>query len=79
MSRGHARRGMAASTAEAREACESSLIGAGTFEANVALPDQSPFPSNGKVLAFNGTLHGRAVIYAHVYGTEPVQIAYEKL
>ena len=64
-----------ASSAEAREACAASLVGTGTFQANVALPDQSPFPSNGRVLAFNGALHGRPVIYAHIYGTEPVPIS----
>lgn len=64
-----------ASTAEAREACEDSLIGTGSFRANVALPDQSPFPSNGRVLAFNGALHGKPVIYAHIYGTKPVPIS----
>lgn len=64
-----------ASTREAREACRSSLIGTGSFKANVALPEQSPFPSNGTVLAFNGTLHGKPVIYAHIYGTEPVPIS----
>jgi hypothetical protein len=64
-----------ASTVEARQACAGSLIGSGTFQANVALPDQSPFPSNGRVLAFNGVLHGKPVIYAHIYGTEPVPIS----
>lgn len=64
-----------ASTAEALETCRSSLIGSGSFKANVALPEQSPFPSNGTVLAFNGTLHGRPVIYAHIYGTKPVPIS----
>ncbi len=64
-----------ASTDEAREACRSSLVGTGDFKANVALPEQSPFPSNGDVLAFNGTLHGRPVIYAHIYGTKPVPIS----
>lgn len=64
-----------ASTAEAVAACRRSLVGTGAFEASVALPDQSPFPSNGKVLAFNGTLHGSPVIYAHIYGTEPIPIS----
>ena len=61
-----------ATSAEAREACRKSLVGTGSFEANVALPEQSPFPSNGRVLAFNGNLHGKPVIYAHIYGTEPL-------
>jgi hypothetical protein len=64
------------STEEAREACPGSLVGTGFFEANVALPEQSPFPSNGKVLAFNGELHGDAVIFAHIYGTEPLPTSF---
>jgi hypothetical protein len=64
-----------ASTREARAACADSLVGTGSFHANVALPDQSPFPSDGRVLAFNGTLHGRSVIYAHVFGTKPLPIS----
>jgi len=64
-----------ASTGEARAACADALVGTGTFRANVALPDQSPFPSDGKVLAFNGVLHGHPVIYAHIYGTKPVPIS----
>jgi hypothetical protein len=64
-----------ASTLEAREACADSLVGTGSFQANVALPDQSPFPSNGKVLAFNGVLHGRPVVYAHIFGTKPLPIS----
>jgi hypothetical protein len=64
-----------ASSVEARRACRSSLVGSGSFRANVALPDQSPFPSNGRVLAFNGVLHGKPVIYAHIFGTKPVPIS----
>jgi hypothetical protein len=64
-----------ASTGEARRSCASSLVGTGSFHAHVALPDQSPFPSNGTIMAFNGNLHGRPVIYAHIYGTKPVPIS----
>jgi hypothetical protein len=65
-----------ASTTEAREACPNSLVGTGLFKANVALPEQSPFPSNGKILAFNGTLHQKPVIFAHIYGTEPLPTSF---
>lgn len=65
-----------ASTGEAREACPNSVVGTGSFKASVALPDQSPFPSNGKVLAFNGKLHGQPVIFAHIYGTEPLPTSF---
>lgn len=59
-------------TRQALEACRSSLVGEGQFSAAVRLPEQSPFPSAGKVLAFNGTLHGRPVLLAHIYGDKPV-------
>ncbi len=52
-------------------ACRRSLVGEGQFSANVKLPEQSPFPSAGKVLAFNGTVNGRPAILAHIYGTKP--------
>ena len=57
-------------------ACRRSLVGEGNFSAEVKLPQQAPFPSDGKVLAFNGTEQGRPVIFAHVYGTEPVPTSY---
>jgi hypothetical protein len=63
-------------TREALAACRPALVGEGRFSANVRLPEQSPFPSNGKVLAFNGKLNGRPTIFAHIYGTEPVPTSY---
>jgi hypothetical protein len=61
---------------EALAACRRSLIGEGHFSANVKIPEQSPFPSEGKVLAFNGKLGGRPAIFAHIYGTEPVPTSF---
>jgi hypothetical protein len=63
-------------TQEALLACRSSLIGEGHFSANVKIPEQSPFPSEGKVLAFNGKLGGRPAIFAHIYGTDPAPTSY---
>jgi DNA-binding beta-propeller fold protein YncE len=60
-------------TRQALLACRDALVGEGQFSAKVRLPEQSPFPSAGKVLAFNGTLEGKPVIFAHIYGTEPVR------
>jgi hypothetical protein len=57
-------------------ACRASLVGEGNFFADVKLPEQAPFPSRGKVLAFNGVLDGRPVLFAHVYGTDPVPTSY---
>jgi hypothetical protein len=61
---------------EALAACRSSLVGEGTFSANVVLPEQSPFPSEGKLLAFNGTIGGQPAIFAHIYGTKPLPTSY---
>lgn len=63
-------------TAEALAACGPSLVGEGRFSADVKLPEQSPFPSVGKVLAFNGLYKGAPAIFAHIYGTEPVPTSY---
>jgi DNA-binding beta-propeller fold protein YncE len=65
-----------ATTTEALAACRRSLVGEGTFSARVLLPQQAPFPSTGKVFAFNARWHGRPAILAHVYGTEPLPISY---
>lgn len=63
------------STAEALASCPGSLIGSGTFNAAVNLPEQSPFPQNGTVGIFNGLLHGETVLYAHIFGKVPVPIS----
>jgi len=63
-------------TAEALTACGPSLVGEGRFSADVKIPEQSPFPSAGRVLAFNGKLNGKPAILAHIYGTEPVPTSY---
>ncbi len=69
-----------ATNGAALEACESSLVGHGRFDADVAYEniDEAayPFPSHGKVYAFNGEFHGRPAILAHVYGTLPGPTSY---
>lgn len=63
-------------TQQALAMCRSSLIGEGDFSANVVLPEQSPFPSKGRLLAFNGTIGRKPAVFAHVYGTEPLSTSY---
>lgn len=63
-------------TANALAACGAAKVGEGSFSANVVIPQQSPFPSRGKLIAFNGTEKGKPVIFAHVYGTDPVPTSY---
>jgi len=65
-----------ATTSAALAACRRSLVGEGTFSAKVLLPEQAPFPSTGKVYAFNGRWHGHPAILAHVYGTQPLPVSY---
>jgi DNA-binding beta-propeller fold protein YncE len=57
-------------------ACGAALVGQGSFSADVKLPEQTPFPSRGKVLAFNGRYHGKPAIFAHVFGTDPVPTSF---
>jgi hypothetical protein len=65
-----------ASTRDARLSCGPALIGTGSFSSDVRLPDQSPFPSRGRVLAFNGRYRGHPAILAHIYGTVPTPTSY---
>jgi len=63
-------------TEAALRACRSSLVGTGTFSAKVLFSQQAPFPSVGKIYAFNSILHGHPAILAHVYGTHPVPTSF---
>ena len=53
--------------------CGKALVGSGHFSAHIDIPDQSPFPAAGRALLFNGMVHGRPVLFGHVYGPRPVQ------
>jgi hypothetical protein len=64
-----------ATTDDALAACRRSLIGEGRFFADV--PETGgPFPSEGKIYAFNGSLDGRPAILAHVYGVKPAPASF---
>lgn len=63
-------------TADALAVCGDALVGQGHFSAKVLLRGQAPFPSEGKVHAFNSRIHGHPAILAHVYGTEPAPASY---
>jgi hypothetical protein len=62
------------STQEAMATCGAALVGDGSFDADVAFPEQSAFPSHGRILAFNAIVNGKRAILAHVYGKKPVSI-----
>ena len=59
------------STSHALQRCADALVGSGRFWASVVFPDQRPYPTRGRLLVFNGHRHGRPVIFAHIYTTQP--------
>ncbi|HET9153681.1 MAG TPA: hypothetical protein VFN85_06170 [Solirubrobacterales bacterium] len=63
-------------TQDALSKCGDALVGTGIFSAKLLVSGPSPFPSEGKMYAFNSVLHGRPAILAHVYGTKPAPASY---
>jgi hypothetical protein len=63
-------------TAHALATCGDALVGEGRFSAKVLLSQQAPYPAAGRLLAFNGLLHGKPALFAHVYGTYPVPTSF---
>ncbi len=63
---------VAATPDQAMAACGRSLVGNGAYRAKTTFPEQSSFPSEGAILAFNGIYKGHEAIFAHVYGLDPV-------
>ncbi|HXV04338.1 MAG TPA: hypothetical protein VFP23_00330 [Solirubrobacterales bacterium] len=67
----HLREIQPATTARALSACRSSLVGQGTFSADVALKGQPPYPSSGRLLVFNGKEGAHQVLLGHIYTAQP--------
>jgi len=61
-----------ATSREALAACRPALVGEGRYVGALSLPEQSAFPLQGRVLAFNAIVDGQRAILAHVYGSNPV-------
>jgi hypothetical protein len=61
-----------ATSQEALEACGSALVGEGRYVGALSLPEQTSFPLQGRVLAFNAIVDGQRAILAHVYGANPI-------
>jgi hypothetical protein len=60
-----------ASTQRALINCDDALIGSGQFWANIVLPDQGAYRTQGRLLIFNGREGGKPVILAHIYTSHP--------
>lgn len=60
-----------ASDRRALSKCGDALVGSGKFYASVVFPDQSPYPTRGRLLIFNGKIAGKPVLFAHIYTKTP--------
>jgi hypothetical protein len=60
-----------ASTQRALLNCQDALIGSGQFWANIVLPDQGAYRTQGRLLVFNGREGGHPVILAHIFTSHP--------
>ena len=59
------------SSSHALAGCRSSLVGEGTFSADITLSGQEPYPTQGKLLVFNSVKGGKPVLYGHIYAAHP--------
>ncbi len=65
-----------ASTQRALENCGDALIGSGQFWANIVLPDQGAYRTQGRLLIFNGRKGGAPVLLAHIYTSHPFNTSF---
>jgi len=59
------------SSSRALSQCRSSLVGRGSFTANITLAGQEPYPTTGKLLVFNSRRGRKPVLYGHIYSAKP--------
>jgi hypothetical protein len=60
-----------ASSERALANCGDALVGSGQFWAHIVLPDQGAYPTQGRLLIFNGRHNGKPVLYTHIYTSHP--------
>lgn len=66
----------ARTTAAAKGACGSAIVGSGKGEVEVAFPEQAPFSATGPVVIFNGGVQGRTtLVLLHAYVAVPAPTA----
>jgi hypothetical protein len=64
-------------SAQALRACGPARVGSGRLRGQIVIPEQPPFPFEGRVVAFNGrTASGRPAILAHVFSSSPLALAF---
>ncbi|HWO83551.1 MAG TPA: hypothetical protein VNM38_07160 [Solirubrobacterales bacterium] len=62
---------VAISTQSALAACKSALIGSGQFWANIVFDGQPPYPTQGRLLIFNGRQDGKPAVLAQIFTKIP--------
>jgi hypothetical protein len=66
----------AQTTENAEKICKPAIIGTGTTDVVVALPEQKPIPIHSKLVAFNGGIKGKTTtIFVHAFLTSPITAA----
>jgi hypothetical protein len=65
-----------ASTERALADCGDALIGSGQFWANIVLPGQDPYPTQGRLLIFNGRAGKKPLLLAHIYTANPFNTSF---
>jgi hypothetical protein len=65
-----------ASTQRALSNCGSAVIGSGQFWANIVLPDQGAYRTQGRLLIFNGREGGRPLLLAHIFTSHPFNTSF---
>lgn len=56
---------------QARELCGNALVGHGRISSDVFLNPEEPVPAHASVLAFNGELRGKPIVWLHAYSASP--------
>lgn len=59
------------STSRALQRCGAAIIGSGQFWAHIVFPEQGAYPTQGRLLVFNGRIDGRPAVLAHIYTSRP--------
>ena len=59
------------STSRALAGCKGSLVGKGSFSADITLAGQEPYPTQGRLVVFNGEKADKPVLYGHIYSAKP--------
>jgi hypothetical protein len=60
---------------EALASCRDALIGRGRLKARIAIPNQTPFWIDARLLAFNGRVGGGRAVIVYAYAADPPTVA----